>query len=53
MGQSSEQGGDIQTQVVNLSKTLGHVTICRKGQVDIISDGRTGKLIYYQYCIVF
>ncbi|XP_020894990.1 ATP-dependent (S)-NAD(P)H-hydrate dehydratase isoform X1 [Exaiptasia diaphana] len=41
MGQSSEQGGDLQTQVVNLSKTLGHVTICRKGQVDIISDGRT------------
>ena len=44
MGQSLDPNGDSQTQVIELSKTLGHVTICKKGQTDIISDGHHGKL---------
>ncbi|KAK3699951.1 hypothetical protein QZH41_016611 [Actinostola sp. cb2023] len=41
MGQAVDPNGSSQSQVANLSRALGHVTICKKGHVDIISDGRT------------
>ncbi|EDO45663.1 predicted protein [Nematostella vectensis] len=41
MGKAADPHGDSYEQARSLSQELGNVTICRKGQHDIITDGQT------------
>ena len=52
-GREPDPSIDCSSHVTQLCRELGGVTICRKGQEDIIADGKDGKCRSHKSCVHF